>query len=169
MIRQIPWIERSFNFNFPVQLFPVIFSRLEGSIFRLIHILQKADDEKCSKNETGWSVKEQLGHLYDMEELWWKRLNDFQAQKPVLTTADMSNRKTIESLHNNKTLADLLELFTTERQKLLETIYYFDEDLLQKSALHPRLNTPLRVIDSLYFVSEHDDHHIAIISNLLRQ
>ena len=63
MIRQIPWIERSFNFNYPVQLFPVIFSRLEGSIFRLIHILQKADDEKCSKKDKGWSVKEQIGHL----------------------------------------------------------------------------------------------------------
>ena len=70
-----------------------------------------------------------------MEELWWKRLNDFQAQKPVLSAADMSNRKTNESLHNNKTVAELLELFTAERQKLLETIYYFDEDLLQRIRL----------------------------------
>lgn len=169
MIRQIQWIERSFNFNFPLQLFPVIFSRLEGSIFRLIHILQAADDEKCSKKDNGWSVKEQLGHLYDLEELWWKRLNDFQAQKSILTAADMNNSKTNESDHNKKSIAELLELFTIERQKMLETVFYFDEEILKRTALHPRLNTPMRLIDSLYFVAEHDDHHIAVISNLLRQ
>jgi len=35
------------------------------------------------------------------------------------------------------------------------------------SALHPRLGTPLRLIDHALFVAEHDDHHLARIGGLL--
>jgi len=169
MIAQTPWFQRSFNFDFPVGIFPVIFSRLEGSLFRLNALLQNADDDRCSINEGGWSVKEHLGHLSDLEDLWWKRLNDFMEHEPILTTADLNNTKTKEARHNEKTLEDLMQLFVAERQKILEAIYGFDEALLARISIHPRLNQPMRLIDSLYFVAEHDDHHIAAISNLLRK
>lgn len=164
-----PWVERSFNFNFPSGLFPVIFSRLEGSIFRLLRILANADDQKSGHSDNGWSVKQHLGHLTDLEELWWRRLDDFLQNKNVLTAADMSNKKTEEAGHNQKSLETLLADFTRERQKMLETIYGYDEEMLLRTALHPRLNIPMRLIDLLYFVAEHDDHHIAIISAHLRK
>lgn len=169
MIPQTPWFERQFHFDFPVGLFPIIFSRLEGSIFRLHTLLANADDEACSFNKDGWSVKEHVGHLYDLEELWWKRLQDFQNNKPMLTTADLRNQKTMEAGHNEKTLEQLLQQFTIERQKILETIYAFDEEMLSRTSVHPRLNQSMRLIDSLYFVAEHDDHHISTISDLLRK
>lgn len=164
-----PWVERTFNFNFPVGLFPVIFSRLEGSLFRLFSILANADDKQCSESAYGWSVKQHLGHLTDLEELWWKRLDDFTQNKQVLTAADMTNRKTSDAPHNQTPLQTLLADFTRERQRMLETIYGYDEELLLRTALHPRLNVPMRLIDALYFVAEHDDHHIAIISARLRK
>jgi uncharacterized damage-inducible protein DinB len=169
MIPQTPWFQRSFHFDFPAGIFPIIFSRLEGSIFRLYSLLSNADDELCSRNPNGWSVKEHVGHLYDLEELWWKRLLDFQQNKLMLTVADLNNVKTNEAGHNEKTLEQLLEQFTIERQKILETVYVFDEELLSRTSVHPRLNQPMRLIDSLYFVAEHDDHHIAAISTLLRK
>ena len=169
MIKQTPWFERKFHFDFPVGLFPVIFSRLEGTIFRLPILVQAATEEQATYNVTGWSVKEQIGHLYDLEELWWKRLNDFQERKAVLTSADLTNAKTKQAGHNDKPLELLIKQFTVERQKILETIYAFDEELLTRTSIHPRLNQPMRLIDSLYFVAEHDDHHIASISNLLRR
>ena len=169
MIPQTPWFERQFHFDFPVGLFPIIFSRLEGSIFRLNILLATADDEFCSYNPNGWSVKEHIGHLYDLEELWWKRLQDFMQNKAVLTSADLNNQKTKEAGHNEKTLEQLLQQFTIERQKILETIYGFDEAMLLRVSVHPRLNQEMRLIDSLYFVAEHDDHHISAISNLLRK
>lgn len=169
MIAPLPWFQRSFNFDFPIGLFPVIFSRLEGTIFRLSTILANADDERCSHSEEGWSVKEHLGHLYDLEDLWWKRLNDFNERKAILTTADLNNTKTKEAHHKEKTLEGLMVSFTIERQKILETIYGFDKEMLARTSVHPRLNQPMRLIDSLFFVAEHDDHHIAAISNLLRK
>ncbi|NTS43527.1 DinB family protein [Flavisolibacter sp. BT320] len=169
MIPQTPWFERSFHFDFPVSLFPVIFSRLEGSFFRLQAILATADEEACSQSKNGWSVKEHLGHLSDLESLWWQRLQDFLDGKTTLTTADLTNRKTFEAGHNEKSLERLLQTFVIERQKMLEVIYSFDKGTLGLTSLHPRLQQPMRLIDSLYFVAEHDDHHIAKISALLRK
>jgi len=96
-------------------------------------------------------------------------LQDFQQNKAVLTAADLNNQKTKEARHNEKTLERLLEQFTVERQKMLETVYGFDEELLSRTSVHPRLNQPMRLIDSLYFVAEHDDHHISAMSTLLRK
>lgn len=169
MIQQSPWILRSFHFDFPAGLFPVIFCRLEGSIFRLNTLLENADEKNCSHSENGWSVKEHLGHLYDLEELWWKRLNDFIENKAMLTAADMTNIKTKEAGHNKRSVPELLLQFTKARQEMLETIYGFDEQMLSRTSIHPRLNQPMRLVDSLYFVAEHDDHHIAVISTLLRK
>ena len=169
MVLQTPWFQRSFNFDFPVTIYPVIFSRLEGTLFRLNAILQNADDEWCSYNENGWSVKEHLGHLSDLEDLWRKRLNDFRENKTILTAADLNNTKTKEARHNEKTLDQLMQAFVVERQKILETVYDFDSVMLSRLSVHPRLNQTMRLIDSLYFVAEHEDHHIAAISNLLRK
>lgn len=169
MIMQTPWFERSFHFDFPVGHFPVIFSRLEGSLFRLQSILANADDEACSVNKNGWSVKEELGHLSDLEELWWIRLKDFLENKAVLSDADLTNTKTHEAGHNEKSLEQLMRTFVVLRQRLLETIYDFDKATLGITSLHPRLQQPMRVVDFFCFVAEHDDHHIAKISGLLRK
>ena len=169
MILQTPWFQRSFNFDFPVGIFPVIFSRMEGSIFRLKNILLNADEERCSHNANGWSVKQHIGHLYDLEELWWKRLEDFQQNKPILTAADLKNSKTETALHNEKKIEQLLLQFTVERQNIMEIIYGFDENILGRTSIHPRLQQPMRLVDSLFFVAEHDDHHIAALTNLLRK
>ncbi len=131
-------------------------------------LLEEASDELCCLGEGGWSVKQHIGHLTDLEDLWWQRLEDFREGKEVLTAADMSNEKTKKAGHNQKTVQELLHEFSIERRTILDLIYHFDAEMLERTALHPRLNTPMRVIDSLYFVAEHDDHHISVISMLLR-
>lgn len=169
MTPQIPWFERTFKFDFSVGLFPVIFSRLEGAIFRLHHLLANADEEQTSVGRNGWSVKQHVGHLYDLEALWWQRFQDFQEGREYLTAADLTNQKTWDADHNERSLDSLGNLFLIERQKLLETIYPFTESQLSQTAMHPRLQQPMRLIDALFFVAEHDDHHIATISTLLRK
>jgi hypothetical protein len=37
-----------------------------------------------------------------------------------------------------------------------------------RSAIHPRLKKPMRVIDLAHFTAEHDDHHLANITYLAR-
>ena len=168
MIEQTPWLERKFNFDFPATNFPVIYSRLEGSIFRLEKLLEDATDEICSRSDDGWCIKEQIGHLTDMEEIWWQRLEDFREGKEMLTAADMSNQKTYDAKHKEKTVAELLHEFRIERKMILDAVYHFDAAMLERTSVHPRLQKPMRVVDSLFFVAEHDDHHISTISMLLK-
>ncbi len=43
-----------------------------------------------------------------------------------------------------------------------------DETDWDKSATHPRLGQPMRIVDIVYFFSEHDDYHLARIGELIR-
>jgi len=42
-----------------------------------------------------------------------------------------------------------------------------DASLFARTIPHPRLKTPMRLVDHLYFVAEHDDHHLARIWELV--
>lgn len=64
-------------------------------------------------------------------------------------------------------LADLLGAFRVARTELVRLLSQADEATIVRSALHPRLRTPMRLIDLAFFVAEHDDHHLAAITELL--
>ena len=118
MITQTPWFERKFDFNFPIGLFPIIVERLRGTIFHLEAFIKNIPEEQLIiKTDGKWSVKEVIGHLYDLEELWHGRVDDFMAHKQVLRAADLTNRKTHEAGHNSRTVETLLSLFVGERKK----------------------------------------------------
>ncbi|MFI5134090.1 MAG: DinB family protein [Chitinophagales bacterium] len=170
MITQTPWFERKFDFNFPVGVFPVIIERLRGTIPQLEAMLKNIPEKKLSpKDGDHWSIKEQVGHLYDLEELWYGRIEDFLSYKETLRAADLSNTKTEQANHNAQTIDELLKQFFNARNKLLLKVENIDEATASITALHPRLQQPMRLIDSLFFVAEHDDHHLAKIRQLLNE
>jgi hypothetical protein len=84
-----------------------------------------------------------------------------------LRAADLKNTKTHEAGHNSRTVEVLLNQFTTERKKLIDRVKNIDEATASIVALHPRLQTPMRLIDSLFFVAEHDDHELGKIRRLM--
>jgi uncharacterized damage-inducible protein DinB len=167
MIRQTPWFERQFDFSYSVGLFPVIVERLRGAAPRIEKIVGGRTGEDSGQNKNGWSVKEQIGHLYDLEELWSGRIEDFLAGKQILRPADLNNMKTYAADHNRKTIDELISQFSEARMKLVARVEDIDEATASLIAVHPRLAKPMRLIDSLFFVAEHDDHHIAKIREML--
>jgi uncharacterized damage-inducible protein DinB len=169
MISITPWFERKFDFNFPVSMFPVVLERLRGTVPRLQSMLHDLPDKKLEhKNGDHWSIKEQVGHLYDLEDLWYGRMEDFLNKKELLRAADLNNSKTKEAGHNSKTIEQLLQQFSEARNKLIQKVEPADAVLASCTALHPRLLQPMRLIDALFFVAEHDDHHLAVIRELLK-
>jgi len=62
----------------------------------------------------------------------------------------------------------LVAEFNQALQHTLRLIENIDETLIFKSALHPRLKTPMRTMDLFLFVAEHDDHHLARITEIAR-
>ena len=124
-------------------------------------ILTRRDGDK-------WSIQEQAGHLLDLEPLGMGRLDDYEAGRETLIAADMENRRTHEATYNTDTLAHILGRFRKERMEFVRRLDGYDEAFVQRMALHPRLKVRIRVIDLAFFIAEHDDHHLARISELRR-
>ena len=55
-----------------------------------------------------------------------------------------------------------------KEKKLIDRVKNIDEATASIVALHPRLQTPMRLIDSLFFVAEHDDHELGKIRSLIQ-
>ncbi|MGA8490988.1 MAG: DinB family protein [Terriglobales bacterium] len=165
----IAWFERKFEFSFPVGLFPNLCVRLRGTPARLEEIVHtRPREELVRKPDEKWSAQEHAGHLLDLEPLWLARVDDYLAANAELTTADLSNRKTDEAGHNRRRLDEILTEFRNARLRLVDRIGGLEPALFGRSILHPRLKKPFRLVDHLYFVAEHDDHHLARIWELLK-
>ena len=166
---QVPvWFERKFVFTFPVEQYPNLCVRLRGAPARLEEIFRGVSrDVLLDKPGDKWSAQEHAGHLLDLESLWMARVDDFLADGATLTVADLSNRKTHEANHNTRDLIKILAEFRTARLRLVDRVGKFLPALFARSMLHPRLKQPMRLVDHLYFVAEHDDHHLARIWEII--
>ena len=166
---QVPvWFERKFESSFPVELLPNLLARLRGTPARLEEALHGRSHEiLIRKPEQKWSAQEHAGHLLDLEPLWLARVNDYVAASDQLTPTDLRNRKTDEANHNTRPLEQILTEFRAARERLLRRVDELDASIFARSIPHPRLKTPMRLVDHLYFVAEHDDHHLARIWELL--
>jgi len=159
-----PWFERTFDPTFPIEQFPVVRIRLQGTPARLDDMLRDVPHEILVRKEEGkWSAQEHVGHLLDLEPLWSTRVNDYLTGASQMTPADLSNRKTHEARHNERALPDIVREFRHARARLLDLISGVPTGLLERPLMHPRLKQPLRLIDHLYFAAEHDDHDLATI------
>jgi uncharacterized damage-inducible protein DinB len=166
-MKQIEWFDRKFDFTFQQNIFPSIVERLEGTTIRLNHkISQIAATQLKLKPEGSWSIQENIGHLTDLEPLWQERLKDILNGSEYMRPADLENTKTHEANHNDKEISALLQEFENARQITLEPLFNLSDEEVYQYALHPRLKTPMRVMDLFLFVAEHDDHHLARISAL---
>jgi hypothetical protein len=111
-------------------------------------------------------MQENAGHLVDLESLVQQRIDEYLAGNSALHAADMSNRKTYDAHHNDVPVALILRDFRAARHGIVERLESFEPQLFERSALHPRLNVPMRLVDMLFFQAEHDDYHLARISEL---
>jgi len=169
MIQRQDWFRREFSFSLPVWMFPNIVERLRGTPARLEDLLRGVPPDVLTRCDAGqWSMQEHAGHLLDLSELDQTRIREFTAGATVLTAADRENRKTHGANHNAADAADILAAFRAERTTFVAQLDELDEAFIQRTARHPRLQTPMRVLDFAFFIAEHDDHHLARISELIR-
>ena len=170
MSRVPVWFERTFEFTFPVDQYPNLCIRLRGTPARLEEIVRGVPREVLiRKPGVKWSAQEHAGHLLDLEPLWAARAGDFLSGGDTLTAADLRNRKTDEANHNLRDLGEILAEFRAARRQLLDRVGALPAEAFARSMLHPRLKQPMRLVDHLFFAAEHDDHHLAVIWELIGQ
>lgn len=164
------WIDRKFDFSFQENILPVVIERLWGTPIRLREKLKMFPAEiQTIKPNGNWSILEQIGHLTDLEILWQTRLQDILEGKTIMTAWDVTNAQTTQANHNAKTGDALIAEFSAVRNQTLAQLEPLNEEDVFKFALHPRLQTPMRIMDLFLFVAEHDDHHLASITTIYKQ
>ena len=170
MVESPAWFSRRFTFDLEAGAYPALLERLRGTPLRLEERLAGLDRATLTTRVDGrWSIQEHAGHLLDLEALWAARLDDFERGVERLTAADLQNRRTDEAHHNERTPREILDAFRAARGAFLRRLESVDDALVTRSALHPRLAQPMRLVDHVLFVAEHDDHHLATISVLRRR
>ena len=158
------WFQRKFPAITDNGLLPGILERLSGTSARLRAMVA---DARPRAVESGWSAAKELGHLSDIEPLWLARVQDILQGRPDLTAADLTNRATTDADHDRHPLPALVDRFEPARRALVVALRGATDADLERSAKHPRLGTPMRLVDLAYFVAEHDDHHMARLRELL--
>jgi hypothetical protein len=169
MSKHLKWTDRSFQFTFPVEVFPEMIERLRGTPARLEDRVKSIARETLTKRDgERWSIQENAGHLLDLESLVKQRLDEYLAGASALHAADMSNRKTHEADHNQVSMAAILTDFRAQRTHLVTRLDSLPLETFASVAHHPRLKVPMRLVDMVFFQAEHDDYHLARISELIR-
>jgi uncharacterized damage-inducible protein DinB len=166
-MKRTNWFDRKFP---PIEdngILPCIIERLEGTPARLAEKMKQINKAilPVSKDHK-WSIKREIGHLADLEPLWLERAKEIIAGESDLKKADLTNSKTQEADHDEREVTALMADFSTQRQYLVQLLRALQDTDLDRSSKHPRLGTPMKIIDLAYFVAEHDDHHLAQITSL---
>ncbi len=168
MPNKVPWTQRTFDFDFPVDRYPQLLERLRGTPTRVDQIARSLSPYVLVKRDgQTWSIQENIGHLADLESLFTGRLDDFEAGAQELRAADMTNRKTYQAMHNARPINEILDEFRSLRQQLIARLEALAPADFSKTARHPRLQKPMRIVDMLLFHAEHDEYHLERIGELV--
>jgi uncharacterized damage-inducible protein DinB len=168
MPQRTRWFDRRFAFDLPDAMLANVIERLRGTPARLEERLAPLGGAALTAKPGGsWSIQENAGHLGDLEPLWIRRARQVIEGAAELEVADLSNGPTDRADHNARPLADILRGFRESRAQLVAMLNAADDDARSRSALHPRLRTPMRLVDIAFFTAEHDDHHLARITEIL--
>ena len=160
----LPWIDRKFDFDFAVGLYPNVLARFRGTPARLEDAIRGLSRNQLTARAAGkWSIQENAGHLLDEEELFRKRLDEYLAGAKALTPAPYVQR---ELTHNDTEISFIVATFRIARERQVQRLVVLPPDDFARSAWHARLKVQMRLVDHLLFVAEHDDHHLARIWEL---
>ncbi|MEJ1238803.1 DinB family protein [Chryseolinea sp. T2] len=160
----MPWFERKFAFGFMPAMLPFMIERLEGTIVRLEHKLERVNDAILGYPlDDKWSVKQNIGHLMDVDDISAKRVSEIISGAASLSRADIQTQDD----YNGMPMWVILEEFTSKRRSNIRRMRDLSESELRMTSLHPRLQVPMNIVDLAWFDAEHDDHHLVRINEIL--
>lgn len=164
-MNELPWFERNLKFGYPLQMLPYFLERLEGTVFRLEAKVKGVPEEILSTRVDGkWSVKQNIGHLAEVDQVANKRIEEMITGVPVLSPAVFEPQD-----YNLWPVTDVLSLFKKTRVQNIAKYGNLTEGDLVKSSLHPRLKVQMTPVDLAWFDAEHDDHHLVKMSEIIRK
>jgi hypothetical protein len=164
-VKKVDWLNRQFVSGLPVGMLPFYLERLSGTLVRLEKKVTGLSEYLLSHKLDGkWSVKQNIGHLAEIDEVANKRIEEMMKGVSPMSPAIFEPRHD----YNAMPVQQVLTLFNEHRAKNLERYNTLSGDDLAKSSLHPRLKIIMTPVDLAFFDAEHDDHHLVRISEIIQ-
>jgi hypothetical protein len=159
----MPWFERNLKFGYPKEMLPFFLERLEGTIIRIEQKVNGVDEKNLSERLNGkWCIKENIGHLAEVDEVANKRLDEMVNGAAIMSPAVFEPQD-----YSQWPIIKVIELFKKNRLSNIKKYNSIKENDLLKSSQHPRLKIMMTPIDLAWFDAEHDDHHLVKINEIL--
>lgn len=165
-MEKFEWFERQFTFGLPARMLPFYLERLEGTLARIEKKVSGVPEGILSDKLDGkWSIKENIAHLAEVDEIALKRIDEMKQGISPMTPAVIQPGRD----YNARSIHDVLQFFRTNRNKNLQKYKSLTSDDLLKASLHPRLKVQMTAVDLAWFDAEHDDHHLVRINEILKK
>lgn len=166
---QPKWFDRRFYFKNKMEEYERLLSKLNHHQTIIKSKVKNLNDDLLNYQPVGkWSIKEHIGHLRILESLWQLRFLELKQNNHEMSPADLNNSATDSANFNQYSIEQLLNYFEKERVKTIQLLNSFQGNDFTHTLFHPRLQQPMRIIDLMYFVSEHDLHHIDTITTIIQ-
>jgi hypothetical protein len=161
----MPWFERSLKFGYPKEMLPFFLERLAGTTIRIEQKVKGVSDKILSAKLNGkWSIKENIGHLAEVDQIANKRIDEMVSGVEVMSPAVFEPQD-----YSTWPIGEVLQLFSKNRTSNIKKYNAIEDDDLLKASLHPRLKVMMTPVDLAWFDAEHDDHHLVKINEILSQ
>ncbi len=162
-MKRMDWFERSFTFGLPKEMLPFYIERLEGTIHRIEAKVSGIDERVLSeKFNDKWSIKQNIGHLAEVDQVSLKRIDEIMSGIPILSPAVFEPQD-----YNPWPIRKVVSFFREVRLANLDKYRKLQPDDVTKGSMHPRLKVRLTPVDLAWFDAEHDDHHLLKVSDIL--
>ena len=172
-MRVIPFRSRTFDSHRQLTEAPILISRLAGAPARLEDVTCGIEERVMRRRppdvegKLKWSVFDHAGHLWDIDKIYFQRVRDFMAGVKTLSNPDPDNRATHEAHYNRAELNPILTGFRIDRSTMANFLHTLEQEDFARVSNSARTGEPLRLIDFVEYISEHDDHHLALIRELI--
>ncbi len=167
MTHQENWLEKNFDFDFPSSRYIEFLAFLRQTPTRLENLVESLPpDVLIRRDGDSWSIQENVGHFLTVESLFTGRLDDYQNNAETLRPARFEDNPTDKADFNTKDIQWILREFRAQREAYMQRLDALRPEDFGKVSLHPRLQKPMRLCDTLLFQVEHDRHHLLRIEEL---
>jgi hypothetical protein len=162
-MEKLQWFERVFTFGLPKRMLPFYIERLEGTIHRIEAKVKNVSEAILSNRlDDKWSVKENIGHLAEVDEIANGRIDQMIAGISPLLPAVFEPKP-----YHELPIREVLNVFRDSRTRNIKRYKSLSSSELEKTSLHPRLKVMISPVDLAWFDAEHDDHHLVRTNEIL--
>ena len=162
---ELPWFERDLVFGKPKEMLPYFLERLEGTIARIEQKVKGFSEEDLSRQTNGkWSVKQNIGHLVEVDEIANKRITEMVNGISPMSPAVFEPKQD----YNKMPIIAVIEFFRRTRKDNIKRYQGLTDAQLSLASIHPRLKASMTPVDLAFFDAEHDDHHLVKINLILK-